>query len=277
MTDTPGDQTEFEVEDIAVPALRQVTLEDVDEAEVENAGVEAEPEVVADDQEEVDSDGFEEDDFGDFDDYEEFDEPEASPAAPEASEPEVSSIPLPLSSYKDVANPGDRLKEFFKVQQKFVYGTKDHLTPTSQMLWEQLMANPQAMLIEWSKSAVHRRLAVALGAPLDLDQSLPKAETRQMVLPDKNKTSGLPDSSRLPHWRLLTLVSEQAVQGMSDEELNEHINTLKATVEAAELLQQEFESVEMGLNGEKEVLEGMVESLLVYAQKSQRTKLQKRH
>lgn len=258
-----------------VPAVRQVTLEDVDEVEVEDVVVEAD----AESQEEQEEDGgFDDDDFGDFDDFEEFEEAPAVEAAPvDTQEPEVPPIPLPLSSYKDVSNPGDRLKEYFKVQQKFVYGTKDHLTPTSQMLWEQLMANPQAMLIEWSKSAVHRRLAVALGAPLDLDQSLPKAETRQMALPDKNKTSGLPDSSLLPHWRLLTVVSEQAVQGMSDEELNEHVKTLAATIEAAELLQQEFESVEMSLNGEKEVLEGMVESLLVYAQKNQRTKLQKRH
>ena len=219
------------------------------------------------------------DDFGDFDDFDELTEAPAPEYEAIGSSVPAESVPAatPAFSYRDIPQASKVLPGLFSLENPTHHQNKTHLTPTSQMLWTQLMETPQATLLDWSCSAIHRLLAVSLGAPLNLDQSLPKAETRKMVLPAQGTQdqSGLPDTSLVPHWRLLSLVSETALASMTPEELSAHTATIKAAIDAAEQLQEELDNFEMGLHGEKEVLEGMVESMLVYAQKNQRDRLAK--
>lgn len=201
------------------------------------------------------------DDFGEFDE---------APTL-HAHESNSPDRPKPLSA-SDIG-PGieNRLREMFPpppARESEGIPSLPH-TDTSQALWQHLLETPAAFMPRWQGSRIHKKLAVSLGVPLNLDESLPRIEREPMVLPTNNETG---DSARL---RLLTHVSVEALNGMQLPELEAHLRQLEEAVKAAEALQEEAEDQESDLLGEKHVLEGMVESLLAYHQRNERQALQK--
>lgn len=205
-------------------------------------------------------DGFD-DDFGDFD--------EAPTMAPPEQHPYNDMKPLTAAEIE----PGieNKLREIFPRPSD---GESERLltlpeTETSQALWYRLLETPPAYMPRWQGSRIHKKLAVSLGVPLNLDESLPRVERKPMELPSNNEVG---DFARL---RLLTHVSGEALDGMQEDELSVHISQLEQAITAAEALRDEAEDQESDLLGEKHVLEGMVESLLAYHQRNEREALQK--
>lgn len=74
----------------------------------------------------------------------------------------------------------------------------------------------------------------------------------------------------LSKWQQLANVSVEACEGMEEEELNEHVEALKSAKEQAENLFTKWENKKQAAEKDKEAFEGVIESLLEYAQRLRR-------
>ncbi|KAF5110978.1 hypothetical protein DV452_004455 [Geotrichum candidum] len=178
----------------------------------------------------------------------------------------------------------------------------------SQSLWQQLaLIQPQALATDWKKSTIRRLFMISLGVPLDLDEILPPTKTpKKLVLPNNSKsslasasasassraataTSALPADTKpgdkgadstleantaqnLSTWNHLAQVSELALQGMSTEEITQHIATLNVAVKQAAQTLKIWESKKAAAEKDKQDFESLIESLVDYAQKVGRKK-----
>ncbi|CUS09034.1 unnamed protein product [Tuber aestivum] len=173
------------------------------------------------------------------------------------------------------------------------------LTERSLSLWNQLSAPPPLQPPNWKISRIRRLFLVSLGVPVDLDEILP-AETKQkkLVLPSVNiarksidgsasrrnsrsrsrvrrstsssrRKSGVigPEALDVPSARILCSTSDVALQGLTAQELKEHIKKLESiTSTASEVLTYWLKKRE-GAISDKETFETVIESLVGYARK----------
>jgi hypothetical protein len=184
-----------------------------------------------------------------------------------------------------------------------------HITPKayfserSESLWNQLaVIAPEVHPIDWKRSSIRRLLLVSLGVPLDLDEILPNKNTKRLVLPSSATTtkedaaaaktesestasSATPSSKQdsaeieqlnietensVSKWQQLANVSVEACEGMDEAELQSHVDNLKSAIEKGESLFQKWESKKQAAEKDKEAFEGVIESLLEYAQRLRR-------
>lgn len=199
------------------------------------------------------------------DEFGEFDEALASENESEINWNAPSVFVLDSTKLDNIELPGPPIPALIE--------SKDYRTSTSQLLWARLVTRPRIVTLDWRRSRIHKKLATFLGLPLDLDQTLPPVQTRRLVLPG-TAASDLPGEDKIPHWELLTTVRPEALARLNDEELDENTAVLKKAISAAEQLRDVFELKELDLLAEKDVLDGMVESLTVYTQKLDRERLQ---
>ena len=122
---------------------------------------------------------------------------------------------------------------------------------------------------------MHKQMAVKLGIPQNLDTSLPRSEQRRMTLPIGAGFEEIASLQKVPEWTLLAEVSAAALERMSASELEAHLERVATITSEARALQEHMESREMDLLGEKNILEGMVDSLLVFSQRNQRERLRR--
>jgi hypothetical protein len=176
----------------------------------------------------------------------------------------------------------------------------------SQSLWQQLaLIQPQALATDWKKSTIRRLFMISLGVPLDLDEILPPSKNpKKLVLPNNTKSSlasasassraataasALPADTKpgdksgenplevntaqnLSAWNHLAQVSELALQGMSTEELTQHIASLNVAVKQATETLTIWETKKAAAEKDKQDFESLIESLVDYAQKVGRKK-----
>lgn len=244
-----------------------------------------------------DSDFGEFDDFGDFNDEEQVDDTEENndPSTKSSNSntsiqdtnhsdsPAISTLslghqgPKPLKS-EELQNATDEQIRAQLVQPLPISEDDDQETltngdtATSHQLWQHLTETTWMPLPKWDGSPIHRQLALSLGIPLNLDKSLPKKVTKRLDLPTLNKK----EDDGMQHvfeWGLLAEVSNEALNHKSSTEIEEHVKQLEQALQSASELKDSIEAKEMDLLGERNILEGMVESLLVFSQRNQREKL----
>lgn len=214
------------------------------------------------------SDDFD-DDFGDFDEF----EAASPPAAHESPEDAPGEN---LGSDDIVPGVSAEIRQMLgEAPQKPLEASDKRFTHTAVGLWGELMADPPTTYVDWNKSSLHKRLVRSFQVPLNLDEALPKVQQRHISL--ETRQGDKFDMSKMSTWTLLSIVSEQAVEGMSEAELAAHAGAVQQALSDAQTLLDDLECHEMDLQGEKDVLEGMVESLLAYSQKNQREKMHKAH
>lgn len=245
----------------------------------------------------------EDSDFGDFDDFGDFNDEEQVDDAAEDNDPSTKSSnsntsiqdtnqsdspaistlslghqgPKPLKS-EELQNATDEQIRAQLVQPLPISEDDDQETltngdtATSHQLWQHLTETTWMPLPKWDGSPIHRQLALSLGIPLNLDKSLPKKVTKRLDLPTLNKK----EDDGMQHvfeWGLLAEVSNEALNHKSSTEIEEHVKQLEQALQSASELKDSIEAKEMDLLGERNILEGMVESLLVFSQRNQREKL----
>lgn len=184
-----------------------------------------------------------------------------------------------------------------------------YFTERSYSLWKQLaLMNPQMHTVDWRRSSIRRLLLLSLGIPLDLDQVLPKKDTKHLVLPSahkrsqsaavggrqgqgqtKNQEGGSASGrssrdepkiedfdeeteSNLARWRTLAEASSEALDNMSEDELTAHLANLKAAMQGAEKICMQWQIKKDAVEKDKEAFEGVIESLLEYAQRLRRNR-----
>jgi Domain of unknown function (DUF5102) len=141
------------------------------------------------------------DDFGDF--GEEFEEPDPQPPyQPPPSLPSLSILPLvdldALSSPNDILAatqlhldamfPFTGEKDLASVSVPEAISNASPIFPSdrSRSLWKQLVTPPPLQPPNWTQSRIRRLFLVSLGVPVDLDEILPPAKQKKLVLPDIN-------------------------------------------------------------------------------------------
>lgn len=146
-------------------------------------------------------------------------------------------------------------------------------TPTSAQLWQKLTEVNTQPLGSWNSTRAHKNLAVLLGLPLNLDTSLPKVVSQALDLPVKSSDQEAEGLQNVPEWALLSATSAETLARMTAADLDSHIAKLEVALIDVRNLKDNLENREMDLRGEKNILEGMVESLLVFTQRNQRERI----
>lgn len=182
---------------------------------------------------------------------------------------------------------------------------KAYFSERSESLWNQLaVIAPEVHPIDWKRSSIRRLLLVSLGVPLDLDEILPNKNTKRLVLPSSATTSkqqnddaaktestetttssatttskqdsaeveelNIETENSVSKWQQLANVSVEACEGMDEAELQAHVENLKSAIQKAEPLFQKWETKKQAAEKDKEAFEGVIESLLEYAQRLRR-------
>ncbi|CAG9937916.1 unnamed protein product [Clonostachys rosea f. rosea IK726] len=181
------------------------------------------------------------------------------------------------------------------------------ITSRSASLWSQLVAPPPLAPPDWIRSRTRRLFLVSLGVPVDLDEILPASKQKKLVLPSLNipssssprtshearsatrlrqddanasstsvDTQGKPRHRRGPSpqpeldivaARHLCTTTDEALNGMTDEELSGHIEKLKVLeVTAKEVLEYWTKRTDEKI-AERETFEGVIENLVKHARK----------
>ena len=251
----------------------------------------------------VQDDNDQGDDFGDFDDFDDFvEETEQSIEDSEQQVPLVTqvhpTIPcLQESDFEDL----DCLKPKLDSLLSPILTIPDsppsdplnlsYFSERSASLWRQLaIESPEVhSSIDWKRSSIRRLLLVSMGVPLDLDEILPKKNTKRLVLPHTkpNNSSSLKTKEQEPNkkeiieltdktetlllqWNQLASVSVEARQGMDEKEIEAHVESLKIALTEAEALVERWETEKKSALKDKETFESVIESLVEYAQKLRR-------
>lgn len=288
------------------PAVHKITVEDVPEEEEErNIPEDNDEDEDDEDEEEAEEEedpgfdnGFAEnvaeavaddfdDDFGDFEESQPQSQPVSeSPVSETAANTELPNFTvvsqnelstLSESELRDLipdpqAGFSDADKEVF-LNSDLKTDIEESITPTSAQLWQKLTELHTRLHGAWSGTRVHKNLAVVLGLPLNLDASLPKVVNQALDLPVKSSNEDIEGLQQVPEWALLSQTTSETLERMSSEDLRQHILLVQNAIEQVALLKDSLENKEMDLCGEKNILEGMVESLLVFSQRNQREKI----
>jgi hypothetical protein len=249
-----------------------------------------------------------EDDFGDFDEFEEYEQHTEGHVAPPVSG---------CLSEADFGNSAQLQASVLSILQQITYSENDQPSPEvppmtsyfserSASLWNQLaVIPPHVNPIDWKRCSIRRLLLLSLGIPLDLDEILPKKNTKRLVLPatrtvtnsnnqsTKSLTDNKPSSlskvdgrdektekekealeqetdTNLSDWHQLANVSVAALEGMAEKDLEHHISKLNATLIDAQKLYDKWQELKEASLHDKETFEGVIESLLEYAQRLRR-------
>lgn len=260
-----------------------------------------------DEDEDADDDDFGEDfgeDFGDFgeadDDFGDFDE--GQPQEPiETTQPaQGPSIPvLQEQSFKNSARLQADVAQLLRPvfgdvpeTPEIVHPKDTYFSERSEALWNQLAVSlPHVSPIDWKRSSIRRLLLVSLGVPLNLDEILPKANTKRLVLPtvasgrrrssgaaskpagaagassDKQTPEDDDEEQRLWQWHQLATVSAEARDNMADDALEAHLESLKEAIPAAKAVLEAWTAKKESAVKDKEAFEGVIESLVEYAQR----------
>ncbi|OBT67651.1 hypothetical protein VE03_03842 [Pseudogymnoascus sp. 23342-1-I1] len=179
-------------------------------------------------------------------------------------------------------------------------------TPRSASLWAQLSAPPPLNPPNWLRSRIRRLFLVSLGVPIDLDEILPASKQAKLVLPstasprtssdarlgsvarlqgDSNGSSASVDSAGKPSAskrrrgpppapaldlgaaRRLCSTTDEALAGLSDRELREHVKALEGLRGAAEGALEYWTKRTDEKLGDREAFEGVIENLVQHARK----------
>jgi ribosomal protein L29 len=148
-------------------------------------------------------------------------------------------------------------------------------------LWNQLAAPVPLNPPDWKRSRIRRLFLVSLGIPVNLDEILPASgKKKKLVLPStKPETPVSSISGKAPPLappfdpvsaRHKANVSALALKNMTVEELHDHIETLKVVnAQASENLTYWLARREEAV-GEKESLEGVIESLVGWTERQRK-------
>ncbi|OBT89145.1 hypothetical protein VE02_01676 [Pseudogymnoascus sp. 03VT05] len=176
-------------------------------------------------------------------------------------------------------------------------------TPRSASLWAQLSAPPPLNPPNWLRSRIRRLFLVSLGVPIDLDEILPASKQAKLVLPsttsprtssdarlgsvarlqgDSNGSSASVDSSGkskrrrgpppapaldLGAAKRLCNTTDEALAGLGDGELREHVEVLEGMRGAAEGALEYWTRRTDEKLGDREAFEGVIENLVQHARK----------
>ncbi|KAG5956466.1 hypothetical protein E4U58_006578 [Claviceps cyperi] len=177
------------------------------------------------------------------------------------------------------------------------------LTPRSASLWSQLVAPPPLAPPDWIRSRTRRLFLVSLGVPVDLDEILPASKQKKLILPSlhlratspgagsrrdsRNASStsldaqGKPTSSGLKKRkgpppapeldlvaaRYLCTTTDEALGGMTNEELQKHVEQLEAMQGTAQAVLEYWQRRADERIGDREAFEGVIENLVKHARK----------
>jgi hypothetical protein len=148
-------------------------------------------------------------------------------------------------------------------------------------LWNQLAAPVPLNPPDWKRSRIRRLFLVSLGIPVNLDEILPASgKKKKLVLPStKSETPASTLSGKqLPKAppfdsvsaRHTASVSTLALKNMTMEELRGHVQTLRVVnIQASENLTYWLARKDEAL-GEKESLEGVIESLVGWTERQRK-------
>ena len=185
--------------------------------------------------------------------------------------------------------------------------TSAFTTPRSASLWSQLVAPPPLAPPDWIRSRTRRLFLVSLGVPVDLDEILPASKQKKLVLPslnvpssgsprtssdsrsvsrlrqgDANSSSASVDTQGKPRKRKgpppqpeldmvaarhLCLTTDEALDGMTDEELKSHVAKLEGLQGAAKDVLEYWQKRTDEKIAERETFEGVIENLVKHARK----------
>ncbi|KAB8302514.1 hypothetical protein EYC80_005906 [Monilinia laxa] len=181
------------------------------------------------------------------------------------------------------------------------------LTPRSASLWSQLVAPPPLQPPNWIRSRIRRLFLVSLGIPVSLDEILPASTQKKLILPslslhpsssgslensvdriksssstsldsqgnakpsrsDSRRRKGPPPAPQLDlvSARQTCEITEEALNGLTIDELKEHVKKLEEIgVLAKELLEYWTMRTDEKL-GDREAFEGVIENLVKHARK----------
>ncbi|KAI5465899.1 hypothetical protein BGZ63DRAFT_411356 [Mariannaea sp. PMI_226] len=180
-------------------------------------------------------------------------------------------------------------------------------TPRSASLWSQLVAPPPLAPPDWIRSRIRRLFLVSLGVPVDLDEILPASKQKKLILPSLNLTTGSsrtssdsrsvsrlrqgegnnsstsvdtqgkPSKKRrgpppqpeldLVAARHLCMTTEEALSGMTDQELKSHVSKLEAMEGVAKEVLEYWKKRTDEKIGDREAFEGVIENLVKHARK----------
>jgi Domain of unknown function (DUF5102) len=148
-------------------------------------------------------------------------------------------------------------------------------------LWNQLAAPVPLNPPDWKRSRIRRLFLVSLGIPVNLDEILPASgKKKKLVLPStkpeipvssiSGKAPPLAPPFDSVSARHKANVSALALKNMTGEELQDHIKTLKmVNTQASESLTYWLARREEAV-GEKESLEGVIESLVGWTERQRK-------
>jgi hypothetical protein len=148
-------------------------------------------------------------------------------------------------------------------------------------LWNQLAAPVPLNPPDWKRSRIRRLFLVSLGIPVNLDEILPASgKKKKLVLPStKPETPTSTLSGKQPpkappfdpvSARHTASVSTLALKNMTMEELRGHVDTLKVVnIQASENLTYWLARKDEAM-GEKESLEGVIESLVGWTERQRK-------
>ena len=180
-------------------------------------------------------------------------------------------------------------------------------TPRSASLWSQLVAPPPLAPPDWIRSRIRRLFLVSLGVPVDLDEILPASKQKKLVLPSLNipsstsprTSSDSRSASRLRQGegngsstsvdtqgkpkrrkgaapqpeldmvaaRHMCTTTDEALDGMTNEELKAHDTKLEALESTAKEVLEYWKKKTDEKIAEREMLEGVIENLVKHARK----------
>ncbi|KAF3768948.1 hypothetical protein M406DRAFT_273487 [Cryphonectria parasitica EP155] len=182
------------------------------------------------------------------------------------------------------------------------------LTQRSASLWSQLVAPPPLQPPDWIRSRIRRLFLVSLGVPVDLDEILPASKQKKLVLPSMNSPRTSTDSRRsgsrapsrlkspqpgqesvpdgpvsskprgpppppefdLVAARQLCTTTDEALDGMTDGELKEHIGRLEGLEGTAMAVLEYWKDRTDEQIKEREAFEGVIENLVKHARKTRK-------
>lgn len=177
-------------------------------------------------------------------------------------------------------------------------------TDRSLSLWSQLVAPPPLQPQNWVKSRIRRLFLVSLGVPVDLDEILPASKQKKLVLPgdtttstgtsttattatqsstttatttQQHQTKSTTASSRrgpqpppdldLSSVGRLCSTTDAALSGLTDPELQSHVDELHGVTQTASAVLQYWLKRYDELVKEKEAFEGVIENLVSHARR----------
>lgn len=182
------------------------------------------------------------------------------------------------------------------------------LTQRSASLWSQLVAPPPLQPPDWIRSRIRRLFLVSLGVPVDLDEILPASKQKKLVLPSlmnsprtssdsrrpnskspkqpgddgpssstsaggggaKKRGKAAPPAFDLSAARQLCTTTDEALDGMTDEELKAHVERLQGLEGTANAVLEYWKARTDEQIAEREAFEGVIENLVKHARKTRK-------